>query len=221
MNYDHRAGDGERSRIRPRQAVTIAGATRCSQRQPQRDGDRSKQPSLTPCTVRRRASPARLRPRRHDDGNCDDCRRARLCERQLGDRSGASIAAYNGAKTITCTPAPRARLDQLTYSVGATGDRPEHQYDGRVRRSRAAAIRSTSPQVSAHGFTDARRFSFRCRMSRLHGQFTISCPGCTAISGHTTFCIRPRRHIQRPILSSCLCRRSLPPWCSVTRPITA
>ena len=112
---------------------------------------------------------------------------------QNGDQvriSGASDPAYDGLKTISCTPAPACTgSTTFTYSVGALAIGPNTNATVYAVKGANTTVTVTTQDVLGHGFGDGDSIVISgSNVPGYNGTFTISCPGCiTGIPSQTTF----------------------------------
>ena len=99
--------------------------------------------------------------------------------------SGASIAAYNGPKTVLANPAPTGTT--FSFSVGATPIGPNT--NPTVYAVQGGGNTVTVTTAAGHGFGDGDSVVISgADVAGYNGTFTISCPGClTGIPLQTTF----------------------------------
>ena len=101
--------------------------------------------------------------------------------------TGASIAAYNGTKTISCTANDCTGKSQFTYSVGATAIAPNTASP--VYAVQGGTTTVTVTTAAPHGFGDLESIVISgSDIAGYNGTFLIDCPACVSgVPSQTTF----------------------------------
>jgi Tfp pilus tip-associated adhesin PilY1 len=99
--------------------------------------------------------------------------------------SGASIAAYNGTKTISCTPAPTCTgATTFTYSVGTTAIGPNTANP--VYAVTGGSTTVTVVPSTTHFFNNGDTVTIAgSDVGGYNGAFVINCPACNGAIGST------------------------------------